>query len=74
MSRISLVVGLPDASSTAKPELVYLGRSGAEMRAAEQASPFPRHLVCAHVGGIPKNNPHAAANAARLSAKKSAKS
>jgi hypothetical protein len=64
MSRISVVIGLSDSSATAQPSLVYLGRSGAEMRAAMEKSASPRFLVVPHVQGIPKNNPRAEANAA----------
>lgn len=74
MSRIALVIGLPDATATAQPSLVYLGRSGSDMRAAIAASPYPRHIEVPHVLGIPKNNPRAAANAAaQAAARKPAK-
>lgn len=71
MSRIALCIGLPDTSANAIPVLVYLGRSGAEMRAAIAASPYPRHIEIPHAIGIPKNNPSAALNAAVLASKKS---
>ena len=73
MSRIAIVIGLPDTKAGSKPELVYLGRSGAELRAAVLASPFPRHIEIPHAVGIPKNNPRAAANAAALNATKAAR-
>lgn len=73
MSRIAIVIGLPDNKADSKPELVYLGRSGAEMRQAVAASTFPRHIEIPHAQGIPKNNSRAAANAAALSASKSAR-
>ncbi|HSV73470.1 MAG TPA: hypothetical protein VLH79_06900 [Chthonomonadales bacterium] len=69
MSRISLVIGLADARSATPPALVYLGRSGEEMRAAMEGSPYPRHIVVPHVTGIPKNNPRAEANRAAVAAR-----
>lgn len=70
MARLALVVGFPDSKPDAEPALVYLGRSGAKMRDAIAASPWPRHLEVAHLEGIPKNNPAAASNLAALVKKK----
>lgn len=70
MSRICLVIGLESQKATAAPHLVYLGRSGEEMRQAVEQSSWPRHLVVPHVIGIPKNNPRAAENAARRPVRK----
>lgn len=73
MSHIAIVIGLPDNRADSKPELVYLGRSGSELRAAVAASPYPRHIEIPHATGIPKNNSRAAANAAALNASKAAR-
>jgi chromosome segregation ATPase len=66
MSRILLVIGLPSPKASAKPELVYLGRSGDEMRAAIAAATQPRLIIVPHVQGIPKNNSRAGVNTAAL--------
>jgi hypothetical protein len=73
MSRIAIVIGLSDNHADSKPELVYLGRSGADMRSAIAASVYPRHIEIPFATGIPKNNPRAAANAAALAAAKPAR-
>jgi hypothetical protein len=68
MARLLITVGLESKQSSAKPHLVYLGRSGEAQRAAEEASKFPRLLRLNHATGIPKNNSRAAANAAQTEA------
>jgi hypothetical protein len=64
MSRLQIAIGFADSKNTSVPQLVYLGRSGEEMRLAIAASIHPRILQIPHVFGISKNNPNAAANAA----------
>lgn len=73
MSRIAIVIGLPDNKADSPPSLVYLGRSGEEMRQAMLRSTSPRLIVIPHATGIPKHNPHAAANAAALKSGKAPK-
>jgi len=64
MSRIAIAIGLPDTRTDSPPSLIYLGRSGAEMRRAVAESTFPRHIEIPFAVGIPKHNAQAAANAA----------
>lgn len=66
MSRLCIAIGFTDTTPRALPHLVYLGRDGAEMQAAINASIFPRLTVLPHAVGFPKNNVHAAANAAKV--------
>jgi hypothetical protein len=68
MSRLHIVIGFDSAKSDAVPSLVYLGRSGEQMRTAIEASPAPRHLILNNPVGITKNNSRAADNAARIAA------
>lgn len=72
--RLHIVVGFPDTSSVSQPSLVYLGRSGEDMRQAIERSTSQRHLILSNPVGISKNNPLAAANiAAEAEAKSAAK-
>lgn len=64
MSRLVIVVGLPDNKPTSVPTLVYIGRNASEAIQAQAKSASPRFLLIPHASGIPKNNPNASANAA----------
>ena len=68
MPRIILIAGLTENTPSAPVSLVYLGRVGSEARKAMEASASPRFLIVQQVQGTPKNNPHAAANLAKLAA------
>lgn len=66
MSRLFVVVGYADNTPSAVPFAVYVGNDGDAKRQAMAASAAARFLILDHPTGIRKNNPHAAANAARM--------
>jgi hypothetical protein len=68
MSRICIVVGMEDGKSSSPLSLVYLGRSGEEMRRAVEQATSPRLLVIPFATGYTKSNPRAVANAAAAAA------
>lgn len=68
MARLHIVIGYSEAKPTSDPFPVYVGRSGEEMRVAIAHSPYPMHEILTHAVGLRKNNPNAAANAAKLAA------
>lgn len=62
---LHIILGLADQKPATEPTVVYAGRSGQAAREAMQKSSAPRFLILANPMGIPKNNPLAAANAAK---------
>jgi hypothetical protein len=61
---LRIVIGFNGPIASAKPELVYLGRSGSEALAAREASLCERFFVLDNPMGYPKNNPRCQANRA----------
>jgi len=68
MARLFITVGYAEESN--KPHLVYLGEDGAAQKAAAAESVHPRLIHFANPMGIRKVNAAAAANAAKLAAKR----
>lgn len=64
MASLHIVVGYDGPGASAKPSLVYLGRSGSESAAALAASNFPRHEIFKNLVGIRKHNSKFSAPAA----------
>jgi hypothetical protein len=68
MPSLKIAIGYTANGSAAKPFPIYVGHSGAEMDAALKASAAARFEIFPSAYGLRKNNPRAAANAARLAA------
>lgn len=65
MPSLTLVIGRPSASRSSVPFPVYVGLSGSEANAAMEQSAAANFEIFRSVHGLRKNNPRAAANAAR---------
>jgi len=65
MPSLTLVIGRPSASRQSAPFPVYVGLSGSEANAAMEQSAAANFEIFRSVHGLRKNNPRAAANAAR---------
>lgn len=65
MPSLTLVIGRPSASRQSAPFPVYIGLSGSEANAAMEQSAAANFEIFRSVHGLRKNNPRAAANAAR---------
>ncbi|HWA15645.1 MAG TPA: hypothetical protein VG817_04375 [Gemmatimonadales bacterium] len=70
---LHIILGLADQKPHTEPTVVYAGRSGQAARDAMQKSSAPRFLIFNNPAGIPKNNPLAAANAAKTAPARSKK-
>lgn len=68
MSSLTLIIGRATASRQSPPFPVYIGESGSAANAAMDRSAAATFEIFRSVHGLRKNNPHAAANAARLAA------
>jgi hypothetical protein len=68
---LHIILGLSSQKPDSEVSVVYAGRSGQAAREAMLKSASPRFLILNNPLGIPKNNPHAAANAAAQAAKRS---
>lgn len=65
MSRLFIALGYPSRKNEALPTVVYAGPDSVALDAALAASPHPVHQILKRpAGGIWKDNPRAAANAA----------
>lgn len=66
---LHIVLGFADQKTATEPTVVYAGRSGVAARDAMAKSSVPRFLILNNPLGIPKNNPLAAQNAVKASAR-----